>query len=142
MLSEPVSKSRENMKMTYLLLNHFKTLLHQHTVRDGVLYGDLDLYPPGVWLGPYKTGIDDPNLSEAPQFLQAQGKQLPGLGSSNEPTRGRHEPSVTISAEVEDGFSLNATGYIVCEFNAIVTEGTGGGGSVYWGTAIAAKDSV
>lgn len=37
---------------------------------------------------------------------------------------------------------MNAAGDVVCEFDAVVAESASGGGSVYGGATIVAKDAV
>jgi len=61
-----------------------------------------------MWLGPDEAGVDDSSLSKASQLLQTQGKQFSRFWGGDEPAGGWHEPTVTVSAEVEDGLPLDA----------------------------------
>lgn len=124
------------------ILDNLETLLHQDTIGYCVLHCDLDFYPPGVWLCPYETGINDSDFSKAPQLLQTQRQQLSGLGLGCYPACGRLEPSIAVSAKVDDGFTLDALGDVVSELDTVVAEGAGGGRSVDGGTTVAAKNPV
>ena len=75
-----------------------EALLEQDTFGDGVLDGELDPDAAGMRLGPDEARVDDADLVEAPQLLEAEGKQLAGFGLGADPGRGREQPAVAISA--------------------------------------------
>ena len=79
-------------------VDDLEALLEEDALGDLVLDGDLDSYAAGVGLGPDEARVDDADLMEAPQLLEAQGEQFAGFGLGADPGRGREQPAVAISA--------------------------------------------
>ena len=122
-------------------VDHLEALLEEHAILDGVLDGELDLDTARVWLCPDEARVDDADLVQAAQLLEAQGQQLAGLGGGHDPAGGGHEPSVAVSAEVEGGLALDALGNVDGELDAVVAEGAGGSRSIDGGAAVAAENT-
>ena len=77
---------------------NLEALLEQDALGDGILDGELDPDAAGMGLGPDEARVDDADLMEAPQLLEAQGEQFAGFGLGADPGRGREQPAVAISA--------------------------------------------
>lgn len=123
-----------------LCVFHFEALLHDGAVTDFRLHRDLDLDTPRMRLRPDEAGIDDSQLVESSQFLEAESEELTGFGRGNHPRVGRRQPSVAVAAHVQGCFALDAACRVRLEFYAIIAECAGRLCSVDGGTAVCAKN--
>jgi hypothetical protein len=53
---------------------NLKSLLENRALECLLLNRDLELYTPGVWFGPNKTGVDNSDSGQASEFSKTQRK--------------------------------------------------------------------
>lgn len=114
---------------------------------DGALEGllldrDLDLDTARVGFGPDKTGVDNADFVETGEFAQTDSEEFFRFEIGDDPAIGGLQPSFAVSARVDDGFALNSLRNVDCEPHAVIAKGTGRGGSIDGGTAVATQNTA
>jgi hypothetical protein len=84
-----------------------------------LLNGELHLDPLGVGLGPDEAGINQPDLGETLEPLEAEGEELLGLEVAHHPLAWRLEVPLAELAPVNGGLLGNALGDIHLVLDAV-----------------------
>lgn len=89
---------------------------------------------------PDEARVDDAQLVQSSQLLQAQRQEFSGLRRGNDPRVGRREPSVAVAAHVKGRFTLDAACRICLELDAVIAEGACRLSAIDGSTAVCAED--
>jgi len=112
--------------LVVLCVFHLEALLHDGALANLGLHRDLYFYPSRMGFGPDEAGVDDAELVQAAQFLEAEGKQFARFGVRHHPRCRWAQPSVAVAAHVEDRFALDAARGVRLELYAVVAESARG----------------
>lgn len=92
-------------------------------------------------LRPDKGSINDSDLVQARQALEAEGQQLARLWRGHDPGGGRQQEALAVAAKVHGRLARDALRAVVRELDAVEAERARGERAVDGGAAAAAEDT-